>query len=292
MSKNKPIGIVAKEKEALALDVCEKLLQWIAEKGVDYRIDEAAGRTLGSKIVDKSKVLSRELFTKTCDPIVVLGGDGTLLSVCRHPSEFVPTVIGVNFGTLGFLAEVRLDELFSTLESVLAGKATTEKRMLLEAQVFRNKKLIGSYAAFNDVVLTKEALARIFAVEILINDNLAAQLRGDGVIISTPSGSTAYSLAAGGSIIHPQVNALLITPICPHSLTSRPLVVPGEFAITLKIEQEQSGVYLTVDGQSGMPLEAGDCITVKTANAAVLFAKSKSSNYFKGLGEKLKWSYT
>lgn len=288
-----PIGIVAKTGHPLAADLTQKLLHWIAEHGYDFRLDERTAIHLGYAERESQRLVARELLTTVCGPIVVLGGDGTLISVARHPANPPATILGVNLGTLGFLAEISINKLFETLELLLKGQAPLENRFLLSATVQRTGKQLLSCHAMNDVVVTKEALARVFAVELTVNKLYAATIRGDGVIIATPAGSTAYSLAANGSIVHPQVEALLVTPICPHSLTSRPLVLPANYRVELKITAQRNTdgeVFLTIDGQQGLALQAGDVVSVTTSDQVVQFVKSESHNYFEVLASKLKWA--
>lgn len=285
------VGIAAKPAHPEAKGLIQKLVEWLRSRSIPLRIDSVSASTLQLD-VPQAECIERKEMTRRCNPVVILGGDGTLISVCRHPAERSPVIIGVNLGTLGFLTEITIEELFPVLETVLAGKAPLERRYLLHTEVMRNKEVICKFAAINDVVLTKEALARIFDVNVYVDDEYAELSRGDGMIISTPGGSTAYSLAAGGSIVHPLVDAMLITPICPHSLTSRPLVLPGRSKIraTLGHQTNVKSVYLTIDGQEGMPLAAEDEILVTTGNYSVLFAKSPSKSYYEVLGTKLKWA--
>jgi NAD+ kinase len=285
------IGITAKHTHPEAKELTNALITWIKKHNLDYKIDRQTVSSLGIQIPNEN-IISREMIAESCNPIVVLGGDGTLISVCRHPATTPPTIIGVNLGTLGFLTEITTKELFTTLELVLNGKAELEQRSLLSGCVIRKEKQVTQFHSINDVVITKQALARIFALELWIDEDLASIVRGDGMIIATPSGSTAYSMAAGGAIVHPQVKAILVTPICPHSLSSRPLVIPSKSKISLIVASDTSPnhVYLTIDGQSGMALEKEDSIEITTSQHFVNFAKSPSRNYFNVLATTLKWS--
>lgn len=291
---NPTVGIVSKPAHARARELTERLITWCRDRGLAYRVDRATAEAMGFASVDKAQILQRQEITFACDLIVVLGGDGTLISVCRHPSERSPKIIGVNLGTLGFLTEITINELFGTLETVLENKATLQRRRLLSAEVFRRDQRVAQFNAINDVVITKDALARIFSIDWFVNRTFAATIRGDGVIVATPSGSTAYSLAAGGSIVHPEVDAILVTPICPHSLTTRPLVLPGMSEISLQTWYEgqanRKEIHLTIDGQEGALLEAGDTVVVTTSKHSVQFVKSTSKSYFDVLGTKLKWA--
>jgi len=291
-NKDVIVGIVAKPTEQRALELTKEIITWLENASISYRLDHSAAEL--ASITDKKLIVKREELTTVCNPIVVLGGDGTFISVSRHPAEVIPTIIGVNMGSLGFLTEILTSEVFTALEEVLEGKAPLSQRFLLSAELFRNDKLVASYSAMNDVVLTKEALARIFGIEVEVNGNRAAFLRGDGVIIASPCGSTAYSLAAGGSIVHPQVNALLLTPICPHSLSGRPMVLPADSEIVLNIGpemDEKEMIYLTVDGQEGKELQPGDKVKVTTSSHSFYVANSTKRSYFNVLGEKLGWAF-
>ncbi len=287
------VGVVSKPQEAAKKRTIE-VISWLEQRGVSYRIDAEIAAFLGFDREKSDILLERERFTSECNIIVVLGGDGTMISVSRHPSKKPARIIGVNLGTLGFLTEVTLDELFATLEFALQGKEKKEARFLLQTDVVRNGKVAETFNAINDVVITKEALARIFGIKLAVNNEFAALIRGDGVIVSTPVGSTAYSLAAGGSIVHPMVKALLVTPICPHSLTTRPLVLPGDSKVELEIvsssKEPKNEVFLTIDGQEGMALLDGDQLRVTTSESYVYFVKSPTRSYFEVLGTKLKWA--
>lgn len=289
------VGLVAKKGHPLSKLLIERLVGWLREHGIEYRIDREFADELSADFVSEQILLSREEMTTVASPIIVLGGDGTLISVSRHPSSRAPLILGVNLGTLGFLTEITVDEVMASLEQVLRNEAEDESRALLRAEVSRAGNGAPSvHYAINDVVITKEALARIFGVNLWVNDDHAALIRGDGVIVSTPAGSTAYSLAAGGSIVHPQVDATLVTPICPHSLTSRPLVLPGKSRVVLEVvtgsHRETDRVFLTIDGQDGMELGHGDRVVITTSEYHVRFVKSSSRNYFQVLGTKLKWA--
>ncbi len=296
MKEKLKIGIVAKPGHSQAKDLVEQLIKFIQEQSLEILVDKDTLALINSD--NSSKDLAKDLtverrrnITKTCDIAVILGGDGTLISVCRHPSKNSPRIIGVNLGTLGFLTEISIDELKDTLVNTINDKTKLEERKILEATILKTGQEAQTTYAINDVVISKETIARIFPTKISIDNCFAANLKGDGVIVSSPSGSTAYSLAAGGTIVHPQVDAMLITPICAHSLTSRPLVVPGHAEIELEIgKAEDVRSYLTVDGQEGYPLVSGDKVTVKTSKFAVRFVKSGNNSYYDILSSKLKWA--
>lgn len=286
------VGIAVKIKHPKALELSKKAITWLSSEGYSYCIDQSLGKELDYA---SDLVVPREEMTKKCSHILVLGGDGTLISVARHPADRSPVIIGVNLGTLGFMTEITAEEMLDVLESCLLGKTKLERRFLLSAKLYRQEKQIGKFSALNDVVFTKQALARVFKLKLHVDGQFATEFRGDGVIVSTPSGSTAYSLAAGGSVVHPQVHAYLITPICPHSLSSRPLVIPGNMQLKLTLSSEikktEDEVFLTIDGQEGTALKQGDEVTITVSKHSVLFAKSPSKNYFEVLSNKLKWTY-
>jgi NAD+ kinase len=286
------VGVVAKNSNPEAQKLLLSLIHWLEKNDLNFRIEQSSARNLRAYANKVSLHISREKLTSECDPIVVLGGDGTLISVCRHPTDKIPTIIGVNLGTLGFLTEITVGEIIPTLSKVLQKKLPTEERPLLIAEIYRTGEEPVTAHAINDIVLSKEALARIFPVKFSVSGQFAAVIKGDGIVVSTPTGSTAYSLAAGGSIVHPEVNAILVTPICSHSLTSRPLVLPGDRVVELDIggKREEKSVYITVDGQEGFPLHAGDRVKVTISDKRVLFAKSETRTYYDVLGTKLKWA--
>lgn len=284
------VGLVAKSRQETALDHAIRVLEWLRAKSITCHVDSEVA---AHAAIDGAKVIPREKISSTCDIVVVLGGDGTLLSVARYPAEKPPVIIGVNIGTLGFLTDIPLDDLFPALELALSGKAELQKRSLISARVQAGGREKNTYYALNDVVITKDAVARLFGVEMHVDGEYAATVRGDGVIISSPSGSTAYSLSAGGSIVHPGVNAILVTPICPHSLTSRPLVLPATSSLMLRVETHAGAtteVFLTIDGQEGMALSAGSTVTVETSRYFANFLTLPSASYFRSLGSKLKWA--
>lgn len=293
MSVTQPVvGIAAKYWHPDAPGLTRRLVYWLREKNIPFLVETTTVEKLDLQDITAEQQVTRELLTTRCSPIVVLGGDGTLISVCRHPSSYQPVIIGVNLGTLGFLTEITSDELFPTLQAALDNRVKLEKRSLLAGSVKRHGETIKTFSAINDAVVTKQAMARIFALNLYVDSQFAAVVRGDGMIVASPSGSTAYSMAAGGSIVHPQVDAFLLTPICPHSLSSRPVVLPGKSTVQLHIAADTSPdhVYLTIDGQDGMELEGSDEIEITTSEHAVQFAKSPSKNYFEVLATTLKWA--
>lgn len=284
------VGIVAKHKHPDAHRLLQLLCSWLQERSIPFCVDTETA-THYAPLTSTRSVPRSELGAR-CSHLVIMGGDGTLISVCRHAGEGRPVIVGVNLGTLGFLTEITVDEMLPVLEASLAGTHPVDERHLIEAVLYRAGEPPFAYRMLNDVVISKQALARIFSVQVEVNSAEATLIRGDGVIVASPAGSTAYSLAAGGAIVHPSVRALLITPICPHTLSSRPLVIPEDSKITLRIDGDirDVPVYLTIDGQEGRPLISGDRIEITTSPRTVRFAKSPSKSYYEILGTKLKWA--
>jgi NAD+ kinase len=221
--------------------------------------------------------------------VVVLGGDGTLLSVARQIGDLRTPILGVNLGSLGFLTEITRSELFPMLEQVVKGDFAVSERMRLLAVIRRNGLEVARYRVLNDVVINKGALARIIDMEAWIDDAYLTTFKADGLIVSTPTGSTGYNLAAGGPIIYPGNHCHVISPICPHMLTNRPIVISDEALIRIEIKSQDEDVAFTADGQEGMPLEAGDVIELRKSNHSTLLIKSPSKDYFQVLRTKLRW---
>lgn len=291
-SKKHVVGVVAKVQDSQAQLLAKKLVTWLSEKHIPSIFDRKTAEAIGVNL-ETTKTCEREELSSKATIVVSLGGDGTLLSVARFPVENPPLMLGVNLGTLGFLTEILPTELFQTLEAAINGSVSEQKQFLLSTSVIRNGVEVEKYSALNDIVITKEALARVFTVEIGIDKSVAAAIRGDGIIVASPGGSTAYSLSAGGSIVHPQVNAILITPICPHSLTTRPLVIPSASTVSLTISRSKlknDKVYLTIDGQEGMALSSGDAVQVTTSDSFVRLVASTERTYYQHLATKLQWA--
>ncbi|HSB05384.1 MAG TPA: NAD(+)/NADH kinase, partial [Thermodesulfobacteriota bacterium] len=221
--------------------------------------------------------------------VIVLGGDGTLLSVARMVWSHGIPILGVNFGGLGFLTEVSLEEIYPVLERVLKGDFKTKPRDVLKASVVRKGEKLAEFTVLNDVVINKGALARIIELEITIDGEYLSTFRSDGLIISTPTGSTAYNLSAGGPIVYPSLHNLIITPICSHTLTNRPIVIPDDVKVHAILKSREEEVTLTLDGQKGFPLEFEDVVEVQKAEGQILLIQSPYRHYFELLREKLKW---
>jgi NAD+ kinase len=234
-------------------------------------------------------VVSREALAAQVDLLIVLGGDGTLLSAARALGNHKVPILAVNLGGLGFLTSVTLDELYPLLEQVVAGKHRTSERMMLDAEILRADQPAERQCALNDAVANKAALARMLDFDVHVDGNHVGRYRADGLVVATPTGSTAYSLAAGGPIIDPDLDAFVITPICPHMLTNRPLVVPDTARIDLDFTAADEPVYITLDGQIGFQLKPQDRVRITKSKSRVALVRPPSKTYFEVLRSKLKW---
>lgn len=279
------IGVVAKPKKPEAEPILRALAAWLRTRGCEAVLDREAAAIFP----DAGPGLSRAEVVAGADLVIVLGGDGTLLSVARLIGAREVPILGVNLGGLGFLTEITLDELLPTLEAVLRGEFDVSRRLTLTARVLRGGDVIASHEALNDAVITKTALSRIVDLETHINGEYVATFRADGLIVSTPTGSTAYCLAAGGPIIYPTLPALVIIPICPHTLTNRPLVVPDSALVEIAQGSTGEDVHLTVDGQVGVPLQPRDVVALRRSDRTIALIKAPKLNYFELLRTKLKW---
>jgi NAD+ kinase len=279
------VGIIAKPKLTTVATVVNELTQWFAAHQIDVVFDAETAMLVGGR----TDSLPRLEVPSQCDLVVVLGGDGTLLSVARAMNSDGPPILAVNFGSLGFLTEITLEETFHTLESILIGKATTQKRLMIDVIVNREGTQFARYHALNDVVLTKGALARIIDIDVRINKQFVATYKADGLIVATPTGSTAYTLSAGGPIVFPTMAAMLITPIASHTLTFRTVVVPDTVKVELSLKATQESVFLTVDGQVGLALEGDDLLQIRKSAQSIELVESAHNNFFDILRQKLKW---
>jgi len=280
----KNIGIIAKDITK-AHQAAGKLTKWLAVKGKRVFLDERTALAIGGKGHPITSLPNKS------DMIIVLGGDGTLLSAARLVADAKKNVplFGVNLGSLGFMAEISLDELTANLEKALTGKLETDKRMMLTASIVRGGTLVSDYAVLNDVVVGKGAFARMVALDVSVGDDHLTAIRADGLILSTPTGSTAYSMSAGGPIVHPSVDCFVLTPICPHMLSNRPIVIPDRSVVRVKILSRSEGVSLTLDGQVIHSLEFNDIVEVKKSKRSALLFKHPRKDYFEILRTKLKW---
>ena len=278
----KNIGIFVKKDVPEATDVVRGLLQCLSGKTLKVFVESGAARDLGIKGYRGSTIPSK------VDIIIVFGGDGTLLSVTRLVGKRSVPILGVNMGGLGFITEISKDEICRNVSIILSGECEFEERIMLEADLFRNGKKIKWFNALNDVVINKSALARMIELDIMINRQDVTTIRADGLIISTPTGSTAYSLSAGGPILYPTLESFLVTPICPHTLTSRPIVLPDDFVFDIVVRNGDD-VFLTIDGQEGCALKIKDRVSIKKADFKTRFLHFHDRDYFRVLRTKLKW---
>lgn len=277
------VGIVAKVASRDAVFVAHELAEWLRRRGLEAVLDEATLRARGA-------APGEQAFRPgdPCDLVVVLGGDGTLLSVARTVGSEAP-IFGVNLGNLGFLTEISRGELYPSLVQVLAGRFKLEERSLFDIEVLRNGSGSLRYQVFNDAVITKSALARIIELTLRLEGRLIARFRADGLIISTPTGSTAYNLSAGGPILSPLLPVAVLTPICPHALSLRPIVVPDAGPIEVTLETQREEVYLTLDGQEGTSLGFRDVVRLGRSRSRVRLVKVSDRGFFDSLRGKLRW---
>jgi len=280
----KRIGIFAKRHHQDALKLATDVLAWLNERDIEVFVDQP----LAADMTDVKGYPGRSI-PALVDLIVVLGGDGTLLSVARLAGELRTPILGVNLGSLGFLTEITRDELFTVLAQVVKGDFNVSERMRLDAFIRRNGDLVGRYRVLNDVVINKGALARIIDMEAWVDDSYLTTFKADGLIIATPTGTTAYNLAAGGPVIYPGLHCLVISPICPHTLTNRPIIVSDEALIKIEVKFQDEDVVFTADGQEGMPLQGGDVVELRKSRQATLLVKSPTRDYFEILRTKLRW---
>jgi NAD+ kinase len=284
------IGIIAKKNKPEAVAIARNLVEWLRPKKIEVYIEEEMGRFFSPTLSGPHlNSVDRDDIPKQVEMMIVLGGDGTLLSVARLVGDRGIPILGVNLGGLGFLTEITLEELYRVLERVVRGDFVTDERVVLDAAVIRRGERMAEFTVLNDAVVNKGALARIIDLETTINGEYLTTFKSDGLIISTPTGSTAYNLSAGGPIVYPSLHCIIITPICPHTLTNRPIVIPDDVEIRAFLKTKQQEVILTLDGQQGFSLEFEDVVEVKKAEGRILLIKSPYRHYFEVLREKLRW---
>lgn len=264
--------------------VFPELLAWLRAHGYHVIVDpETAKYSNGHEEVSRAQMSSRSL-----DLVIVLGGDGTLLSAVRATAAVDAPLLGVNLGSLGFLTDVPLSSLFSMLDQIAHGRAPAEQRSLMQCDLLRGEEILGSYKAFNDVVVNKTALARLNNYDLFVDKAFVSSYRADGMIVATPTGSTAYSLSAGGPVVMPTVNAFVITPVAPHSLTHRPLVVPDSAVVEIVLRSDEEVAYLSLDGQPGLDLKDGDRVRCRRSEHKISLFRT-DTDFFHVLRTKLKW---
>jgi NAD+ kinase len=290
MSSITRIGIVVKPHQPEALTTICELVEWLATRSIKLvggpeiereRIEHQTGCAIEEIATGK---LAEEV-----DLMLVLGGDGTMIATARMIGDQEVPVLGINYGGLGYLAEFRIEELYTALESILSGNFRLEKRVMLAVELRRDDVSLTTNRVLNDVVINKSALARIIEIEAFFNGQFVNSFRADGLIVSTPTGSTAYNLSAGGPVIFPSMNAVVITPICPFTLSNRPIVVPDDAEIELLLKTDQEDVALTLDGQVGFPLTVGDKVLIRKSRTTFNLIQPSNRNYFDVLRDKLRW---
>ena len=283
------IGVIVKPNQPEATRTVCRLVEWLAARNV---------RLIGCPELDRASIeaetgcavetMERERLASVADLIVVLGGDGTMISTARLVGEREIPVLGVNYGSLGYLADFHTEEMIPALEAILRGDYRLDRRVMLEAELVRGERALTKDRVLNDVVISKAALARIIEIEARLDGQFVNSFRADGLIVSTPTGSTAYNLSAGGPIVYPSMGAVIITPICPHTLSNRPIVVPDEAVIELRLKTREE-VALTLDGQIGFPLEIEDVVLVRKSRTTFNLIQPTNRNYFDVLRDKLRW---
>ena len=281
----KTVGICSKPNAARASEVAPRVIEWLQARQIEVRADEETAVCANCGVHG----IAREQVPDGCDLIIVLGGDGTLLSAARAIGRREIPLFPVNLGGLGFLTAISVEELFPELEKTLSGELRVARRRLISAEVVRDHETVAHYDALNDAVLGKTSLARIIDLEVYVDKQFVSAYKADGLIVATPTGSTAYSLAAGGPIIYPTVPAICLTPICPHMLTNRPLIVAETSVIEILSNGTEEGTYLTIDGQVGTPLNKGDRVVCRSSDFSLLLIRPPRMQYFDVLRQKLKW---
>jgi len=281
----KRVGIVAKPHKEGVKVIVNDLINWLSSQGVEAICNPKTACLFDTPV---SQTTDEEL-PKQVDMIIVLGGDGTLLSVVRLIKEKKIPLLGVNLGGLGFLTEVSLSELYPSLKRILKHDYSLDPRITLSSTLYREGRRIARHSILNDIVINKSALARIIDLEVLVDRQFVALFKADGLIISTPTGSTAYNLAAGGPIIFPNMNAIVLTPICSHSLSNRAIVIPDEAKVEIILKTKNEDVFLTLDGQVGLALQPEDRVVVKRGKNKTYLIQSPRKDYFAVLRDKLLW---
>ncbi len=279
------IGIISRPRRSNLEVVVPPLLHWFAARGIRTLYDtETAGA-----LHDSSHGLTREEVAEQSQLLLVLGGDGTLLAAARVAARLGIPILPINMGSLGFLTSFTIEEMYPALEQVLAGRFSCSERVMLDVELHRDAEVIERQAVVNEAVLNKGALARMIDLQLTIDADFVCRYRADGLIVATPTGSTAYSLSAGGPIVHPAVESWIITPICPHTLSDRPVVVRDSSLIEVHLSGDTESVFLTLDGQTGIPMQAADVVRMRRASERLRLIQPAQKSYFEILRNKLKW---
>jgi NAD+ kinase len=280
----KKIGLIFKWRDERVPGIVNDIVPWLQSRGVEVYLDEE----IAGKYPVRTHVVGINELAGNVDILGVFGGDGTLLHAARLVGSKGVPILGINLGSLGFLTKFKIEEMHSAFEDLLSGQYQVQDRMLLDVEVQKAGETAARYLALNDAVINKGALARIIDLEISVNAHPVLLTRADGLIISTPTGSTAYSLAAGGPILYPTLEAILVVPICPHTLTNRPLVIPNNDVVHVSLSRGND-VMLTLDGQVGMPLQEQDCLKISRAETSIRLILPSGGTFFDLLREKLRW---
>ena len=279
------IGIISRPRRSNLAVVVPALLHWFEARGVRALYDMETASCLN----DPSQGRTREQVAEESQLLLVLGGDGTLLAAARVAAPLGIPILPINVGSLGFLTSFKLEEMYPALEDILAGRFSSSERVMLDVILERGGSIIERQSVANEAVIHKGALARMIDLQLAIDGDFVCRYRADGLIVATPTESTAYSLSAGGPIVHPSVESWLVTPICPHTLTDRPLVVRDSSAIEVTLDKDSESVFLTLDGQTGIPMEASDRVRLKRAAEKLKLIQPPRKSYFEILRNKLKW---
>jgi NAD+ kinase len=281
----KTIGIISRPRREQLSAVIPPLLQWLKARGIRALYDKETASSLDQPSVART----RQELANESDLLLVLGGDGTLLAAARVAAPRGIPILPVNMGSLGFLTSFTLEEMFPALEEALAGRSSASERVLLGVELCRGGQVIDGQCVLNEAVINKGALARMIELELKIDGAFVCRYRADGLIVATPTGSTAYSLSAGGPIVHPSVESLIITPICPHTLSDRPLVLRDSSSVEVSLSGDAESVFLTLDGQKGIPMQSGDRMRLARAHERLKLIQPPRKSYFDILRSKLKW---
>jgi NAD+ kinase len=281
----KTIGIISRPRRSNLAEVVPPLLAWLEEYGVRTVLDPETAGSLKNDRLGKT----RHQVAEQADLLLVLGGDGTLLAAAREAALRGVPILPVNMGSLGFLASFTVDELYPALEATLAGESIINERVLLLVERVNRGEILTKQRVLNDCVVHKGTLARMIELELYVDDGFVCRYRADGLIVATPTGSTAYSMSAGGPIVHPMVESILITPICPHTLSDRPVVIHDTSKIELRVAESSESVFLTLDGQTGVPMQVGDRVRITRAEERLKLIQPPNKSYFEILRSKLKW---
>jgi NAD+ kinase len=279
------IGIISRPRRSNLEVVVPPLLQWFAARGIRTLYDNETA----SALHDSSHGLTREEVAEQSQLLLVLGGDGTLLAAARVAAPLGIPILPINMGSLGFLTSFMLEEMYPALEQVLAGRFSCSERIMLDVELHRDAEVIERQSVVNEAVVNKGALARMIDLQLTIDADFVCRYRADGLIIATPTGSTAYSLSAGGPIVHPGVESWIVTPICPHTLSDRPVVVRDSSLVEVHLSGDTESVFLTLDGQTGIPMQAADVVRMRRAAERLRLIQPAQKSYFEILRNKLKW---